>query len=352
MLSLVICFPLIQIYVPSSRLHIRTPDIAFQLANIIVPLDLYSPTCKILSPMESPSTRLRVTRLTLIHAILAYVSPEFTTMSCLPLALPTEIRFRILTDLHLTLSASLLESLNHSLQSALVDLCDSCKTYNFHVYGQNVSDWPEVKVTGGCWCTKIGGHQRPEIARARDRWDSDACDDAKIRSPMTDSDPPPYFIFHLRHIAVTYLSTTSPSPYTREIEAMAASRAGAKEIDDLVLKVLRQFECCIAPSKTKGWKLEDELCIIPITERPSEGPSDDEILCTLQLALELNRHREFVSQSKLHPRNMKLTLPLISHSPDSKHLNSNRGSRNISLICGLAFACVLFSIRYGSVATW
>lgn len=300
--------------------------------------------------MESPSSCLRVTRLTLIHAILAYVSPEFTTMSCLPLALPTEIRFRILTDLHLTLSASLLESLNHSLQSALVDLCDSCKAYNFHVYGQNVSDWPEVKVTGGCWCTKIGGHQRPGIARAPD---PDACvDGGKIRSSMTDSDPPPYFIFHLRHIAVTYLSTASSSPYTREIEAMAASRAGAKEIDALVLKVLRHFQCRVAPSKTRAWKLEDELWIIPISERFSGGPSDDEILCTFQLALELNRHRDFVSHSKLHPRNMKLTLPLISHSPDSKHLNSKRGSRNISLMCGLALACVLFSIRYSNLAAW
>lgn len=299
--------------------------------------------------MESPTSKcLRVTRLALIHAVLAYVSPEFTTMSCLPLALPTEIRLRILTQLHLTLSASLLESLNHSLQSALGDLCDSCKAYNIHVYGQNVSDWPEIKVTGGCWCAKVGGRQRPEIARARDRWNSDACVDGKIRSPMVDSDPPPYFIFHLRHVAVSYLSTSSPSLYTREIEAMVMSRAGAKEIDALVLKVLRRFQCCVAPSKTMTWKLEDELCIIPI----SEGPSDDELLCTLQLALDLDRHRDFVSHSKLHPRNMKVAPPLICHSPDSKHLNSNPGSRNISLVCGVALTCVLFGIRYGILAAW
>lgn len=306
-------------------------------------------TCNTSSPMESPPSKcLRVTRLALIHAVLAYVSPEFTTMSCLPLALPTEIRLRILTHLHLTLSGSLLESLNHSLQSALGDLCDSCKAYNFHVYGQNVLDWPEIKVTGGCWCAKVGGRQWPEIARAHDRWNSDACVDGKIRSPMVDSDPPPYFIFHLRHVAVSYLSTSSPSFYTREIEAMVTSRAGAKEIDALVLKVLRRFQCCVAPSKTMAWKLEDELCIIPI----SEGPLDDELLCTLQLALDLDRHRDFVSHSKLHPRNMKVTPPLICHSPDSKHLNSNPGSRNISFVCGVALACVLFGIRYGSLAAW
>ncbi|KAG1774022.1 hypothetical protein EV702DRAFT_554989 [Suillus placidus] len=338
----------------SSRLYIRILNAAFQLANIIIPLDLYSSTttCKTSYPMESPSSCLRVTRLALIHAVLAYASPEFTAMSCLPLTLPVEIRFRILTHLHLTLSASLLESLNHSLQSALGDLCDSCKAYNFHVYGQNVSDWPEIRVTGGCWCAKIGGHQRPEIARARDRLNSDACVDAKIRSPMADSDPPPYFIFHLHHVAVTYLSTASPSPYTREIEAMITSRAGAKEIDALISKVLRHFQCCVAPSKPRAWKLEDELCIIPVSERPSKGPLDDEILCTLQLALELNRHRDFVSHSKLHPRNMKLTPPLISHPPDSKHLDSNPGSRNISLICGVALACVLLGIKYGSLAAW
>ncbi|KAG1904599.1 uncharacterized protein F5891DRAFT_1184020 [Suillus fuscotomentosus] len=236
-------------------------------------------------------------------------------MSCLPLMLPIEIRFRILTHLHLTLSASLLGSLNHSLQSALDDLCDSCKAYNLRVYGPNVSDWPEIRVTGGCWCAKIGGHQRPEIARARDRWNSDACVDAKIRSPLADYDPPPYFIFHLRQVAATYLSTTSPSLYTREIEAMLTSRASAKEVDALVWKVLRHFQCCVAPSKTRAWKLEDELCIIPISERPSEGSSDDEILCALQLALDLNRHRDFVSHSKLNPRNMMLTPPLISNSP-------------------------------------
>ncbi|KAG2118118.1 uncharacterized protein F5147DRAFT_257828 [Suillus discolor] len=302
--------------------------------------------------MESPSSCLRVTRLTLIHAVLAYVSPELTTMSCLPLMLPIEIRFRILTHLHLALSASLLGSLNRSLQSALDDLCDSCKAYNLHVYGPNVSDWPEIRVTGGCWCAKIGGHQRPEIARARDRWNSDACVDAKIRSPLADHDPPPYFIFHLRQVAATYLSTTSSSLFTREIEAMVTSHAGAKEVDALVWKVLRHFQCCVASSKTRAWKLEDELCIIPISERPSEGSSDDEILCTLQLALDLNRHRDFVSHSELNPRNMMLTPPLISNSPDSKRLYSNPRSRNISLICGVAVACVLFSIRYGSLAAW
>lgn len=293
--------------------------------------------------MES---RLRVNRLTLIHAVLAYISPEFTALSHLPLPLPTEIRFRILTHLHLTLSASLLESLNHSLQNALDDLCHSCRAYNCHVYGQNVSDWPEIRATGGCWCAQIGGHPRPEIAS--DRWNSDECIDAKIRSPMADSDPPPYFSFHLRHVAVTYLSTTSPSPYTREIEAMTTSHAGAKEIDALVLKVLRHFHCRVSPSKPRAWKLEDELCIIPI----SDGPSDDETLCTLQLALELDRHHDFVSHSKLHPRNMKFTPPLISHSLDSKYLDSNPGSRNFSLICGVALACMLFGIRYSSLAAW
>ncbi|KAG2138679.1 uncharacterized protein EDB93DRAFT_1253228 [Suillus bovinus] len=266
--------------------------------------------------MESPSSScLRVTRLTLIHAVLAYVSPEFTTTSRLPLMLPTEIRLRILTHLHLTLSASLLGSLNQSLQSALDDLCDSCKAYNLQVYGQNASDWPEIRVTGGCWCAKIRG--RPEIARARNRWSSDACVDAKIRSPIADYDPPPYFMTHLRQVAVTYVS---PSPYTREIEEMVASRAGAKEIDALVWKVLRQFQCCVAPSRTRAWKLEDELWIIPMSARTSDGSSDDELLCTVQLALDLNRHRDFVSHSKLHPRNMMLSAPLMTDSPEISQL--------------------------------
>jgi hypothetical protein len=323
MLSLDICFLFIQIShlmsLPRGFISAHLHRISTRKHKYRPPLylDLYSSTITWMTstPMESPSSCLRVSRLTLIHAVLAYVSPEFTAMSGLPLVLPIEIRFRVLTHLHLTLSASLLELLNHSLQSALGDLCDRCKAYNLHVYGPNVSDWPEIKVTGGCWCAKIGRHQRPEIAHAGDRSNSDACVDAKIRSPMAESDPPPYFIFHLRHIAVRYLSTTSPSPYTREIEAMVTSRTGAKEIDALVLKVLRHFQCCVAPSKSRAWKLEDELFVIPISERPSEGSSDDEILCTLQLALELNRHGDFVTHSELHPRNMKLTPPLITHSP-------------------------------------
>src|SRR6267154_1077496 len=88
------------------------------------------------SAMEPPSRCLRVTRLALIHAVLAYISPEFTAMSYLPLALPTEIRIRILTHLHLTLSTFLLKSLRHSLQNALDDICDGCRVYNFHVYGK------------------------------------------------------------------------------------------------------------------------------------------------------------------------------------------------------------------------
>ncbi|KAG0707574.1 hypothetical protein DFH29DRAFT_896402 [Suillus ampliporus] len=263
--------------------------------------------------MESPSRCLQVTRLTLIHAVLAYISPEFTAMSYLPLALPTEIRLRILTHLHLTLSVSLLESLSRSLQNALDDLCNTCRTYNFHVYGENLSEWPEIRVTGGCWCAKVGAHPRLEIAH--DRWNSDTRVEAKIRSPITDSDPPPYFVCHLRHIAVTYLSTTSPSPYTREIEAMVTSHAGAKEIDALVSRVLRHFHCSVTPSKTRAWNLEDELCIVPISEGRSDDPSNDEILCTLQLALELDGHRDIVSHSKLHPQNVKFTPPLISHPP-------------------------------------
>ncbi|KAG1754772.1 uncharacterized protein EDB91DRAFT_251693 [Suillus paluster] len=297
--------------------------------------------------MESPTPCLRVTRLALIHAVLAYISPEFNVMSCLPLALPTEIRLRILTYLHLTLSASLMESLSRSLQNALDDICDSCRAYNLQVYGENMSEWPEIRVTGGCWCAKIGVHLRPEIAR--DRCNSDVCVDAKIRSPMADSDPPPYFTFHLRHIAVTYLSTTSPSPYMREIEGVVTSHAGAREIDALVSRVLRQFHCYIPPSKTRAWNLEDELCIIPVSEGRSNDRSEDEILCTLQLSLEVDRHRDFSSRSNLHPRNMKFSLPLISHSSDS---DSNAASRYISLLCGVGLACVLFSISYGSLAAW
>src|SRR5437588_6742768 len=106
--------------------------------------------------MESPSSRLRVTRLALIHAVLAYISPEFTELSHLPLPLPTEIRLRILTHLHLTLSVALLERLRSSLHNALDDLCDRCRAYNFYVYGENVSEWPEILVTGGCWFVLIG----------------------------------------------------------------------------------------------------------------------------------------------------------------------------------------------------
>ncbi|OJA15955.1 putative protein 36 [Rhizopogon vesiculosus] len=258
--------------------------------------------------MESPSGCLRVTRLALIHAVLAYISPEFTEFSRLPLPLPTEIRLRILTHLHLTLSAALLERLRSSLHNALDDLCDRCRAYNFHVYGENVSEWPEIKVTGGCWCVQIGAHLRPTITQNR-RWGSEACVDVKFRSPMTDSDPPPYVAFHLRHIAATYLSTTSASPYARELKGLVTLRAGAKEIDVLVSRVLGYFHCAIPPSTSAAWNIEDELCVVPI----SEHLYDDKIFCTLQLALELHNHRSFISNSTLHPRNVKFTPPLIIH---------------------------------------
>lgn len=257
--------------------------------------------------MESPSSGLRVTRLALIHAVLAHISPELTEISRLPLPLPTEICLRILSHLHLALSVSLLERLHNSFHNTLDGLCHSCRTYNFHVYGENISEWPEINVTGGCWCAKIGAHVQPEITQDN-RLNSEACVDVKFPLPMPDSYPPPYFTFHLLHIAVTYLSTTSASPYTRELHALVTPRAGAKEIDALVSKVLRHFHCCISPSKSGTWNLGDELCIVPISEHRS-----DEIICALQLALELDSHRSFISDSKLHPRNVKFTPPLIIH---------------------------------------
>lgn len=315
-----------------------------------------------LTSMESPSSCSRVTRLALIHAVLAYISPEFTEMSRLPLALPTEIRLRILTHLHLTLSVSLLESLSHDLHNALDDLCDRCRAYNFHVYGESVSEWPEIKVTGGCSCAKIGVHLRPVITHDN-RWDSEASVDVKFRSPMADSDPPPYFTFHLRHIAVTYLSNTSASPYTRELEELVTPRAGAKEIDALVSRVLQHFHCCVESplSKLGAWNLGDELCVVTI----SSHPSDDEILCALQLALELDNHRGFISESTLHPRSLKFTPALIIqpstsgkgtiHSSicyhadrclDQRSLLSNPRPRNIQLVCSVGLACLLYGIRY------
>ena len=260
--------------------------------------------------MSSPTTGLRVARLPLVHAVLAYISPEFTQVSHLPLPLPTEIRLRILTHLHLTLSVSLLESLRSSLCNVLLDdLCDSCRTYNFHVYGENVSEWPQINVTGSCWCAQISAHVRPGFTQD-DLWNSEACSDVKFRLPMPDFDPPPYFISHLRHIAVTYLSNTSASPYTRELEALVTPHAGAKEIDALVSRVLQRFHCCVSSSTSRAWNLgdRDELCIVPISTHLS-----DEIICSLRLALELDIHRGFISDSKLHPRNVKFTPPLIAH---------------------------------------
>jgi len=311
--------------------------------------------------MNSPSSSFRVTRLALIHAVLAYISPEFTEISRLPLPLPTEIRLRILTYLHLTLSVSLLETLRDSFQNAIDELCDGCRAYNFHVYGENVSEWPEIKVTGGCSCAQIGPQPWPETPHNNQPY-SEACGHVKFRSPMADSDPPPYFIFHLRHIAVKYLSTSSASAYKRDLEPLITPHAGAKEIDALVSNVLCHFHCSIPPSKSGAWNLEDELCIVPISEHHTSG--DDEILSSLRLALELDSHRDFISESNLHPRNVKFTPPLIIHPGsgskgavlpigyhadrrlDCRHsLSSSTTSRNTHFIWGIGLACVIFSIR-------
>lgn len=347
---------------PSSRLYIRILNDSRVI--ILKTVSSFTPTETI--SMKSPSSCLRVTRLALIHAVIAYISPEFTEVSRIPLPLPTEIRLRILTYLHLTLSVSLLERLRDNFQNAIDELCDGCRAYNFHVYGENVSEWPEIKVTGGCSCAQIGPQSWPETPHNNQQY-SEPCVHVKFRSPIADSDPPPYFIFHLRHIAVTYLSTFPASAYMRDLEPLITPRAGAKEINALVSSVLRNFHCCIPPSKSGAWNLEDELCIVPISDHHTSG--HDEILSSLQLALELGSHRDFISESTLHPRNIKFTPPLIIHPGsgskcavslpigyhadqclDCIHSLSNPTSANTHFIWGIGLACVIFSIR--CLAPW
>ncbi|KIJ22164.1 hypothetical protein PAXINDRAFT_95580 [Paxillus involutus ATCC 200175] len=243
-----------------------------------------------------PPPSLRTTRIALTHAVLTFIHPSISHNSPFPFPvhLPAELHTLIRTHLRVHIARSLLASLHRSLHSTLSTLCDDCKSYYAHVFGQRVVDWPVIRAGRGCHCADIG-LQLP-------RWSTDdGCNERnfELRSPIGDKEPPAYFLNHVQHTLAAYTSIDPHFPYAD------MSVTASADLDALLSRVLSTFRCRLVPAPTtRKWEVDDDVFIIPFS-RLSDGEYPSNLLCCLQLELELPIHTDMLARSSLHP--MKVT---------------------------------------------
>ncbi|KIL01044.1 hypothetical protein PAXRUDRAFT_29396 [Paxillus rubicundulus Ve08.2h10] len=241
-------------------------------------------------PPSPPS--LITTRIALTHAVLTLIHPSISHNSPFPLPvhLPAELHTLIRTHLRIHIARSLLASLHRSLHSTLSTLCDDCKSYYAHVFGQRVVDWPVIRAGRGCHCDDIG-LQLP-------RWGTnDGCNEPnfELRSLVGDKEPPAYFLAHVQHTLAAYISVDPHFPYAD------MSVTASADLDALLSRVLSTFRCRLVPAPaTRKWEVDDDVFIIPFF-RPSDCEYSSSLLCRLQLELELPIHTDLLAHSSLHP---------------------------------------------------
>ncbi|KAH7911604.1 hypothetical protein BJ138DRAFT_1113095 [Hygrophoropsis aurantiaca] len=222
------------------------------------------------------SSSMPITRLALTHAILTHTSPQLTAFDSIsrsPSLLPPEIHAEIRTHLVASLARTLLLDLTKSLTAAVLALCNDCRAFNFHVYGERVLDWPRLEADG-CRCVEVGRTRRPGPNALKDV--------SRCYVSITESSPPPWFQAHVRAIL--------PSPYY-------------PDIDPLITDVLLEFGCTFVSPKPShsSSHLEDVLYITSLSSAP--------ITPLLSLVLGLKTHSSILENSGLHPRHYKCLVP-------------------------------------------
>ncbi|KAI6048005.1 hypothetical protein EDC04DRAFT_46112 [Pisolithus marmoratus] len=234
---------------------------------------------------------LRTTRIDLTHALLAAFHPSLTTFRGVSLPLPVELHSRICADIHAIVTQRLLQSLQESLCSTLSSLCEDCKAYNSHVFGPCVVDWPCVRTGAGCFCATIG--LSTERNRVSDDWDSKY--GPNFIFPCREySQPPMYFVMHVRDILSSYSSLDPKFPYAKSL------LRNGNDLDSILSNMLSPFACQIKLSSTvNNWSIADEITLVP---RDSTADEQQATLARLRLTLQLPPHPDSIPLHVVHLR--------------------------------------------------
>lgn len=234
---------------------------------------------------------LRTTRIALTHAVLAALHPSLTAFRDIVLPLPVELHLRICADIHAIVTHHLLQSLQESLRSTLSSLCEDCKTYNSHVFGSCVVDWPCIRTGAQCFCTTTG------LSTTRNRMNNDCnseCSPSFMFSCRKYSQPPMYFTMHVRSILSKYSSLDPTFPYANFL------LRNGNDIDTVLSIMLSTFGCQIKSSSiVDNWDIADEIILVP---HDSATDNRQAILARLRLTLQLTPHPDSIPLHVVHLR--------------------------------------------------
>ncbi|KAI6112471.1 hypothetical protein EDD16DRAFT_1603243 [Pisolithus croceorrhizus] len=246
---------------------------------------------------------LRATRIALTHAVLAALHPSLTTFRDIMLPLPVELHLRICDDIHAIVTNHLLQSLQESLRSTLSSLCEDCKNYNSHIFGSCVVDWPCIRTGAQCFCTTTG------LSTARNRMSNDCnseCSSSFVFSCREYSQPPMYFIIHVRNILSKYSSLDPAFPYGK------FPLRNGNDIDTVLSIMLSTFGCQIKSSSiVDNWDIANEIILVT---RDSATDDQQATLARLRLILQLAPHSDSIP---LHVARLRIVTHQPSVRPDT-----------------------------------
>ncbi|KAH7886194.1 hypothetical protein F5I97DRAFT_1878236 [Phlebopus sp. FC_14] len=238
---------------------------------------------------------LQTTRIALAHALLVSLHPSVALPHLLPTPLPAELHALIRQHLRISIADSLLASLRDALAHSLAALCDDCKSYNAHVFGPRVVDWPAIRAGGGCSCSEIGLAAAKRGKKLSD--DSKPTSDRVFQLPpsVTGTEPHAYFVSHVKDTLAAYASANPHFPLEHQhVDSIS-------DVDAFLSSVLSAFGCAIAPmSASKPWSIDGEIAIVP-SMCPTDNTCSIEPLTRLKLSSELVLHTDIIAHSPLHP---------------------------------------------------
>ena len=206
--------------------------------------------------------KLITSKSTLMHACLAYMSPELNAIDCIihgpytksntsprQVTLPTEILLLIRGWLFPTITAQLIKQSMTALaayEQSLQDLlCADCIAYNVDIYGQDIWQWEQF--SGACSCNPGPENHMPFRNANRITWRNSIHDSRMGRSissldPQQFVDAEHWLESYLYQVATLFEAKRRGHKWTI---ASGTRAAPPTDIWDVVHSVLREFDCQI-----------------------------------------------------------------------------------------------------------
>ena len=224
-------------------------------------------TCRRVFSLNLPAfimsgPKIITSKSTLMHACLAYMSPELSAIDCIirnpytksnpsprQVTLPTEILLLIRGWLLPTITAQLIKQSTTALavyEQSLRDLlCADCIAYNVDIYGQDIWQWEQF--SGACSCNPGPENHMPFRNTNRMTW-RNSIHNSRMGRGITSLDPQKFT--DAEHWLESYLYQAATlfeakrRGLRHEWSVASGTRAGPPiDIWDVVHAALREFDC-------------------------------------------------------------------------------------------------------------